>query len=118
MLDAILLHLPFEAGLTAPVRILPTVVGQHLFGNAVFGHTPAVGLQHVFGGLAAVQSQGGDVAAVVVHEADQVGVTTGQPEGHDVALPQLVGTGAFEKPGFGRIPYRSAFRLVHQPLFG
>jgi hypothetical protein len=74
MLDAILLHLPFEAGLTAPVRVLSAVVGKHLFGNAVLGNAAAVGLQHVFGGLTAVQPQGGDVAAVVVHKADQVGV--------------------------------------------
>nr|WP_231715648.1 hypothetical protein [Desulfosarcina widdelii] len=116
--DAVFFHLPFEAGLAAPVRILATVIGEHLFGNPVLGHAPAVGLQHVLGGLAAVQSQGGDVTAVVVHEADQVGVTTRQAEGHDVALPHLVGTGAFEKPGLGRIPYRFAFRLVHHPLFG
>ena len=118
MLDAILLHLPFEAGLTAPVGILAAVIGQHLFGNAVLGDTPAVGLQHVFGGLTAVQPQGGDVAAVVVHKADQVGVAPGQAEGHDIALPHLVGTGAFEKPRLGRVPDRFAFRLVHQPLFG
>jgi hypothetical protein len=118
VLDAVFFHLPFEAGLAAPVRILATVIGEHLFGNPVLGHAPAVGLQHVLGGLAAVQPQGDDVTAVVVHEADQVGVTTRQAEGHDVALPHLVGAGAFEKPGLGRVPYRFAFRLVHQPLFG
>jgi hypothetical protein len=118
MLDAVFLHLPLEARLTAPVRILAAVIGKHLFGDTVLGHTPAVGLQHVFGRLAAVQSQGDDVAAVIIHEADQVGVATRQAEGHDVALPHLVGTGAFEKPGLGRVPYRFVFRLVHQPLFG
>jgi peptidoglycan/xylan/chitin deacetylase (PgdA/CDA1 family) len=76
VLDAVLFHLPFETGLTPPVRILATVVGKHLFGDAVFSHPPAVGLQDVFGRLAAVQSQGGDVAAVVVHEANQVGVAS------------------------------------------
>jgi hypothetical protein len=118
VLDTVFLHLPFEAGLTPPVGILAPVVREHLFGNAVLGNPPAVALQHVLRGLAAVQSQGGNVAAVVVHEADQVGVATGQAEGHDIALPHLIGTGAFEKPGFGRIPDRFAFRLFHQPLFG
>jgi hypothetical protein len=118
MLDAVLLHLPLEARLPAPVRILAPVIGKHLFGDTVLGHTPAVGLQHVFCRLAAVQSQGDDVATVIVHEADQVGVATRQAEGHDVALPHLVGTGAFEKPGLGRVSYRFVFRLVHQPLFG
>jgi hypothetical protein len=48
----------------------------------------------------------------------QVGVATRQTERHDIALPHLVGTGAFEKPRLGRVPDRFAFRLVHQPLFG
>jgi hypothetical protein len=86
--------------------------------KALLGNTPAVGFQHVFGRLAAVQSQGGEVTAVVIHEADQVSVATRQAENHDVALPHLVGTGAFEKPRLGRVPDRFAFRLVHQPFFG
>ncbi len=118
MLDAVLFHLPFETGLAAPVRVLAAVVGEHLFGNAVLGDTAPVGLQYVGGCLAAVQSQGGDVPAVVVHEADQVSVAACQPEGHDVALPQLVGTGPFEKPGLGGILQRLALGLVYQPLVG
>ena len=47
-----------------------------------------------------------------------LGVPAGQPEGHDVALPQLVGTGAFEEPGLGGILHRFAFGLVDQPLVG
>ena len=121
VLDAVLFHLPFEAGLAPPVRVLPAIVGEHLFGHTVLGNAAPVGLQHVGGRLAAIQPQGGNVAAVVVHEADQVGVATRQPEGHDVALPQLVGTGAFEEPGLGWIllpvcawpclpaPFRTAF---------
>ena len=118
MFDAVLFHLPFEAGLTAPIGILAAVVGEHLPGHTILGDAPAVGLQHVLGRLAAVQAQGSDVTAVVVHEADQVGVASRQTEGHDVALPQLVGTGTLEEPGLGRVPNRLTFPLVHQPLFG
>ncbi len=118
MLDTVLFHLPLEARLAPPVGVLAAVVGEHLPGHTVFGNTPAIGLQHMGGRLAAVQSQGGDVAAVIVHEADQVGVASGQPEGHDVALPQLVGTGALEKPGLGRILYRFALGLADQSIVG
>jgi hypothetical protein len=116
VLDVVFFHLLFETGLAPPVRILPAVVREHLFGNAVLGNTSPVGLQHVGGGLAAVQPQRSDIPAVIVYEADQVGVATRQPEGHDVALPQLVGTGSFEKPGFGGIFLRLSLGLVDQPL--
>ena len=116
MFDAVLFHLPFETGLAPPVRVLAAVVGEHLPGNTILGNTAPVGLQYVGGCLAAVQSQGDDVPAVVVHEADQVGVATRQPEGHDVALPQLVGAGSFEEPGLGWIFYRLALGFVYQPL--
>jgi hypothetical protein len=118
VLYAVFFHLFFETGLAAPVGVLATVVGEHLSGNAILGNTAAVGLQHVFGRLAAVQPQGNDIPAVIVHEADQVGVAAGQAEGHDVALPQLVGTGAFEKPGLGWILRRLALGLVYQSLLG
>ena len=58
VLDAVFFHLPFEARLTPPVRVLAAVVGEHLSGNPVLGNTTTVGLQHVFRRLAAIQSQG------------------------------------------------------------
>jgi hypothetical protein len=118
VLHAVLFHLSFEAGLPSPIGVLAAIVGEHLPGNAVFGNTATVCLQHVFGGLTAIQPQAGNVAAVVIHEADQVSVAPCQPERHDVALPQLVGTRSFEKPRFGRILHRLAFRLVYQSLGG
>jgi hypothetical protein len=116
MFDPVFFHLPLEPGFASPVRVLPAVVGEHFPGHTVFSNPTPVALQNVFGGLAAVKPQGGDVAAVVVHEADQVGVLAGQPKGHDVALPQLVRTGTFEKPRFGEVFRRLFLGLVHQPL--
>jgi hypothetical protein len=87
VLDTVFFHLPLEPGLSSPVGVLPPVVGEHLFGYAVFGNTATVGLQNLFGRLTAIQTQGGDVSAIVIHKADQVRVSTRQPEGHDVALP-------------------------------
>jgi len=91
VLDAVLFHLFLEAGLAAPVRILPAIVGEHLFGNAIFGDTAAVGLQDMGCGLTAIKPQAGDIPGVVVNITDQIGVLTTQPESHYVALPQLVG---------------------------
>jgi hypothetical protein len=87
VLDPVLSHLPLEPGLASPVRVLPAVVGEHLLGHAVFGNPAPVGLQYVCGRLAAVQTQGRDVPAVVVHEADQISVATRQTKGHNIALP-------------------------------
>ena len=114
---AIFFHLPLKTRLAPPVRVLAAVVSEHLLGHAILGDTAAVGLQHVGRRLAAVQPQAGDIPAVIIHEADQVGVATRQSEGHDVALPQLVGTGAFEEPGFGRVLDRFAPGFVDQSIF-
>jgi hypothetical protein len=103
VLDTVFFHLPFKPGLSSPVGVLSAVVGEHLFGYAVFTNPPPVGLQNVFGRLTAIQPQGGDVSAIVVHKTDQVRVSTRQPKGHDVALPQLVGTRPLKKPRLGGI---------------
>ena len=113
VLDTVFFHLSLEPGLSPPVGVLPAVVGEHLFGYAVFGNTAPVGLQYVFGRLTAVQTQGGDVSAIVVHKTDQVRVSTRQSEGHDVALPQLVGTRPLEKSRLGRIFRSFALGLFH-----
>ena len=118
MLDPVFFHFSFKAGLAPPVRVLTSIVGEHLFRNTVFGDAAAVGLQHVFGGLTAIQSQAGNVTAVVIHEADQVSIASRQPERHDVALPQLVGAGPFEESGLGWVPHRLALGLVDQTFLG
>jgi hypothetical protein len=116
--DPVLFHLLLEAGLAPPVGVLPAVVGKHLPRHPVVGHRPPVGLKHVFGRLAAVESQTGDVAAVVVDKADQIGVAPSQPQRHDVALPQLVGPGALEEARLGVVFHRLAAGLLHQPPLG
>jgi hypothetical protein len=83
----VLLQFLFEARLAPPVGVLPTVVSQHLLGDPVVGDSTTIGLQNVLGRLAAVQPECGDVAAVIVDEADQVGVVASQPHGQNVALP-------------------------------
>jgi hypothetical protein len=116
--DPIFLKLALKPGGAAPVGVLAPVVGEHLLGNTVFGHGPAVGLDHVLGGLAAVKTQPRNVSRVVVDKADKVGVSAGQPEGHDVALPHLVGRGPFEKPGLFRVLLGLGLLCGDEPLAG
>jgi hypothetical protein len=118
VLHPVLFHLLLEAGLSPPVGVLPAVVGEHLLGNPVLGNSPAIGLQHMFGRLAAVDSQTGDVAAVVVDKTDQIGIAASQPQRHDVALPQLVGTGALEEARLGDVSRRLAAGFFHQTPLG
>jgi hypothetical protein len=116
--DAVFLQLLLEAGLPPPVGVLPAVVGQHLLGDAVLGYPSAVGLKHVLGGLAAVQPQRGDVAAVIVDEADQVGVVAPQPDGKYVRLPELVRPRPLEETRLGWVLLGFDGGLFQQALRG
>jgi hypothetical protein len=116
--DPVFPQLLLKPGLAPPVGVLPAIVGQHLLGNPVLGHRPPVSLQHVLGRLAAVQPQGRHVAAVVVDEADQVGVVAPQPDGQDITLPKLVWPGPLKKPRLGRVLLGLDRGILHQPLCG
>ena len=116
VLDPVLGKLLFKPRAASPVGVLASVVGEYLFGNAVFANGPAVSFDHVFGRLAAIKSQTGDIAAVVVNKPDQIGDLSRQTEGHNIALPHLVGPGPFKKSGLGRIFFPFAFCRLGQPL--
>jgi hypothetical protein len=116
--NPVFLQLLLETGLAPPVGVLPAIVGQHFLGNSVLGYPAPVGLQHVLGRLAAVQPQGRHIAAVVVDEADQVGVVASQPDGQNIALPELVRPGALKKPRLRRVLLGLDRGLLHQPLRG
>ena len=118
MFDTVFLQLLLEAGLAPPVGVLPAIVRQHLLGDPVVGHRAAVGLKHMLGGLASVQPQGGHVAAVVVDEADQVGVVAPKPDGQDIGLPELVRPGPLKKPRLRGVLLRLDRGLLHKPPCG
>jgi hypothetical protein len=111
----VLVQFLLEARLAPPVRVLPAVVGQDLLGDPVVGHSATIGLQNVLGRLAAVQSKCCDVAAVVVDKPDQVGVVPPQSDSQDIALPELVGSGALEEARLGWVLLRLEGPLLHQP---
>jgi hypothetical protein len=94
----VLVHLGLEAGGASPVDVFPAVVGEHLPGRLVFGRGDPEHLQHVFGGVAAEQVGADDEARVIVHEGDEIGIASSQPEGEDIGLPELVGRRSLEEP--------------------
>jgi hypothetical protein len=55
VLDPVHGQLFFKPRGAPPVGVLSTVVGEHLFGNPIFTHSPTVSLDHVFSSLAAVK---------------------------------------------------------------
>jgi hypothetical protein len=107
VVNPVLLHLGLETGGAAPIDILPAIVGEHLFRRLIFTGRYAKHLQHVLGGVAAEQIGSDDEPRVVIHEADEVGVTAAQAEGKDVRLPHLIGCGPLEETR----PHQVASRL-------
>ena len=117
MFYPVFLQFPLEGGRAPPVDVLAAVVGQHLFGDAVFSRCPSVRFQHVRRRLAPVKPQAGYIARVVVDKADQVRVRAGQAECADIRLPQLVRLRSFEEPRFWGIACRLYPFLLDQLFF-
>ena len=66
VMHPVFLQFLFEACLPTPRGVLPAVVGEHLLGHAVLPGGRAVDLQHVFGRLAAEQTQADKVARMII----------------------------------------------------
>ena len=106
---AILLHLGLEAGSAAPVDVLPAIVGQHLLRRLILSSRDAEYFENIFRSVAAEEVGTDHEPGIIIHVADEIGVTATEPEGEDVGLPHLVRGGALEEarpdqvpPGFGR----------------
>jgi hypothetical protein len=116
VMDVILLELRFKPRLPAPIGVLPAIVRQHLLGQAILAHRPPIHFQHVLGGLTAIESQPDQVARVIVHEPNQVGILTADANRANVALPHLIGRRPLEEPWLGRILHRLAPPRLDQLL--
>jgi hypothetical protein len=116
VMDPILAQLRLEARSSPPTGILASLIGEHLFGHARFGHRRAIDLQNVLGRLAAKDVRSHQVAGEIVHEPDEVGVLAAQAEGEDVGLPQLVGRRALKEARLGGIAPRFGLPLLQQLL--
>jgi hypothetical protein len=112
--DSILAQRCLETGRAPPTGVLAALIGEHFFGHAVLRHRPAVHLQHVLRRLAAKHLQPHHVAGVIVDKADEVGVLASQPEGEDIGLPHLVGSGALKEARLGRVTLGFAARLLEE----
>jgi hypothetical protein len=108
VMDTVFLKLRFKPRLPAPVGVLPAIVRQHLLGQAILAHRPPIHFQHVLGGLTAIEPQPDQVAGVIVHEPNQIGVLTAEANRANVALPHLIGRRPLEEPRLGRILDRLA----------
>ena len=95
--NAVALELGLEGGLSAPRRVLPAIVRQHLLGHAEGRDAALEGLEHQLRLLQMRDCMPDDEAAVVVHEyGDVEPLMAPQQEGEDVRLPELIGRRAFE----------------------
>jgi hypothetical protein len=106
VVNPILAQLHFNAGGSAPTGVLAALIGEHLFGHAVLRHRSAVHLQHVLCRLAAKDVQPHHVAGTIIQKSDQVGVLASQPEGKDVGLLHLVGSGTLKEARLGWVALR------------
>jgi len=116
VVNPILAQLRLKVRGPAPTGVLAALIGEHLFGHAVLCHRPAVHLQDVLRRLAVKHLQPHHITGVIVDKADQVGVLAAQPEGKDIGLPHLVGSGALEKARLGGITSGLGAGLLEQLL--
>ncbi len=90
MLDLHPVHLLLKLRLTAPARVLPPVVRQHLYRGLVLRCRPPEHLQHVVRLLRHVQTQARHKPGKIVYKTDQVHALL-PPRNHaDVRLPHQV----------------------------
>jgi hypothetical protein len=90
MLDLHPVHLLLKLRLTAPARVLPAVVRQHLCRSLVLRCRPPEYLQHIVGLLRHVKAQARYKPGKIVYKADQIHALL-PPRNHtDVRLPHQV----------------------------
>jgi len=108
----VLFEFGLEAADAAPVGVLAAVVGEHLLGRLELAHCHAIHFDHRVGRGAAEQVRAHDEPRVIIHEGDEIRVTSAQPEREDVGLPHLVGCGPLEETRANHVPFpgRGAFR--------
>jgi len=111
---AILLQFGFEAAGAPPTGVLATVVGKHLLGRSELAGGGTIDLDHRLGRGAAEQIRARDEPGIIIHEGDEVGITTAQPECEDIRLPHLVGRGPFEETGAGDVALLFGLLFGHQ----
>lgn len=114
VLHAILLQDGFEAARAAPGGILPAVVREHLLGRLILADGHAIDFNRRRRRGAAEQIRAHDEPRVIIHEGDEIRVTSTQPERKDVRLPHLIGRGPLKKTRANHVPLLDRRRSGHQ----
>ena len=99
----ILFEFGLEAAGAAPGGVLPTIVGEHLLGRTELTGSDPIDFDHCLCCGTAEQIRTHNEPGVIIHEGDEIRVTTPEPEREDVRLPHLVGRGPFEETRAGDI---------------
>jgi hypothetical protein len=103
MVDVISRQHLLELRLSAPVGVLPPIVGKKLRRYPVLSGCAPVHFQHVFRALATVQPDPGDIPGIIIDKPDDVGWFIMECEDRDVALPERIWLGVFVPPVFERL---------------
>ena len=90
MVDFVFFQLQLKPAVTAPTRVLPPIVREHLFRRVVLRGRPAVYLNYVLRCLAAEELQSSYIAGIIVDIPDQIRITAPKAKRKDVRLPKLV----------------------------
>jgi len=112
--DPILLQLGFETAGAPPGGVLAAVVGEHLLGRLKLARRHAIDFDHRRRRGTAEQIRPHNEARVIIHEGDEVGILSAQPEGEDVRLPHLIGRGPLEEAGANHVPALGRLAFSHQ----
>lgn len=121
--DPVALEFRLELGLSAPRRVLSTLIGQDLPRRPVLRDPPRQRLHHQRAALVMGHRQTHQIARVIVEEGCHIdSLVLAQQEGEQIALPELVGLGAFKalRPlraglGFGEGATWLVLRLQYPP---
>ena len=116
VMGPVFLHLRLEASDAAPVDVLTAIVGEHFLGRLVLRSGDTKDFQDVFGRVTAEQIGPDDEPGIIIHEADEIGVSAAQSEGEDIRLPHLIGRGPLEEAGPAQVAPGFGWTL-HQALF-
>jgi hypothetical protein len=111
---AILFEFGLETADAAPGGVLATIVGEHLLGRLELADRHPIDFDHRGGRGTAEQIRADDEPRVIIHEGDEIGVTSPEPEGEDVGLPHLIRRGPLEETRAGNIALLGRGGLRHQ----
>ena len=102
---AILLQLRLETRSAAPRSVLTAIIREHLPGWFELRDGLPINFDHRLGRRTAEQIRADDETGVIIHEGDDIGVTTTEPEREDVRLPHLIRRGALEEARACHVPF-------------